>query len=322
MKIVVVGSKGTLGLAASRFWNDPRVASRIAAGRGGEAKPSNDLVIPLNLPDFDACSRMIVVDTIGDIRPDVIVNASGVNLIDWLESHPNTARNVHGHAVSNLKAAARRTGALLVQFGCGEAFYRKRLQTNESDDPDAISPEAPGFTEEDSPSPESVYAKTKLESERIALEAPKSLVLRFSSLFGETSDYSSGNLVDSLFKSLARAKKISVLNDRMIEPLWSIDVLCALKTLIEAGARGVYHLTGNSRATPLEVAEYLFQRCGFRNREVVGISAEEYGIKAPQSAFTVLSSAKYGVVEGSYKLPDWKTALDNYIDWRQSYADF
>ncbi|MBQ9812689.1 MAG: sugar nucleotide-binding protein [Thermoguttaceae bacterium] len=322
MKIVVVGSKGTLGLALSQFWNDPRVASRIAANSGGEGKPSNDLVVPLNLPDFDVCSRMIAVDTIGDVRPDVIVNASGVNLIDWLETRPNTARNIHGHAVSNLKTAARRTGALLVQFGCGEAFYRKRLQTEGTNDPEAISYDAPGFSEDDSPCPESVYAKTKLESERIALEAPKSLVLRFSSLFGETSEYSSGNLVDSLFKSLARTKKISVLNDRVIEPLWSIDVLCALKTLIAAGARGVYHLTGNSRATPKEIAEYLFKRCGFRNREVVGISAEKYGIKAPQSAFTVLRSIRYDTVEGAYKIPDWRTALGDYLDWRQSYAVF
>ena len=322
MKIVVVGSKGTLGLALSQFWNDPRVASRIAANSGCEGKPSNDLVVPLNLPDFDVCSRMIAVDTIGDVRPDVIVNASGVNLIDWLETRPNTARNIHGHAVSNLKTAARRTGALLVQFGCGEAFYRKRLQTEGTNDPEAISYDAPGFSEDDSPCPESVYAKTKLESERIALEAPKSLVLRFSSLFGETSEYSSGNLVDSLFKSLARTKKISVLNDRVIEPLWSVDVLCALKTLIAAGARGVYHLTGNSRATPKEIAEYLFKRCGFRNREVVGITAEEYGIKAPQSAFTVLRSTRYDSVEGAYKIPDWRTALGDYLDWRQSYAVF
>ncbi|MBP5623046.1 MAG: sugar nucleotide-binding protein [Thermoguttaceae bacterium] len=322
MKIVVVGSKGTLGLALAQFWNDPRVAERIAANCGGEAKASNDLVVPLNLPDFDVCSRMIVVDTIGDVRPDVIVNASGVNLIDWLETRPNTATNIHGHAVSNLKTAARRVGALLVQFGCGEAFYRKRLRSEGVDDPESISPDAPGFSEDDAPCPESVYAKTKLESERIALEAPKSLVLRFSSLFGETSEYSSGNLVDSLFKTLTRAKKISVLNDRMIEPLWSIDVLCALKTLIAAGARGVYHLTGNSRATPKEVAEYLFHRCGFRNREVVGITGEEYGIKAPQSVFTVLRSVKYDSVEGAYKIPDWRTALGDYLDWRQSYAVF
>lgn len=323
MKVVVVGSKGTLGLALSQYWNDARVNARIASNLGVPAKETTDVVIPLNLPDFDVCSRSLAIDTIGDFRPDVIVNASGVNLIDWLETRPNTARNLHGHGVSNLKTAARRTGALLVQFGCGEVFYRKSLSLGAGvANVDAISPDAPGFSESDAPNPTSVYAKTKLESERIAHEAPKSLVLRFSSIFGDTSEYSSGNLIETLLNSLSRTKRISVLSDRLLEPIWSIDVLCALKTLISAGARGLYHLTGDSRATPKEVAEYFFKRCGFRNREVVGISSEEYGFSAPQSAFTILRSEKYEKLNGVYRIPDWKTAIGDYLDWRQSYANF
>ncbi len=332
MKVVVVGSKGTLGLALTQSWNDPRVNARVAANLGSAPEETNDLVTGLNLPDFDVCSRMFVVDTIGDIRPDVVINASGINLIDWAEKHPNTVLNLHGHGVSNLVSAARRTGALLVQFGCGEAFYRKRLTTSTpevftnadaaEDERLAISPDAPGFAESDPTNPASVYAKTKLESERVALELPKSLVLRFSSLFGETSEYSSGNLVDSLFNSLSRTRRISVLDDRVMEPLWSIDVVCAVKTLIAAGARGLYHLSGGSRCTPKELAEYLFKECGYRNREVVGVSSEEYGFAAPQSAFTVLRSEKYGELENVYRLPDWKTALRDYLDWRQSYANF
>ncbi len=323
MKIVVVGSKGTLGLALSKSWNDPRVNARISANLGREFKRGNDVVIPLNLPDFDVCSRLNAVETIGDFRPDVIINASGVNVVDWLESRPNTARNIHAHGVSNLKTAARRTGALLVQFGCGEIFYRKSLADGAgAANLDAISPDAPGFCESDVPNPVSVYAKTKLESERVALEAPKSLVLRFSSLFGETSEYSSGNLIESLLNSITRTKRISCLNDRLMEPLWSIDILCALKTLLAVNARGVYHLTGNSRATHKEVAEYFFKQTGFRNREVVGISGEEYGQTAPQSAFTVLRSEKYDALENAYKIPDWKTAINDFLDWRQSYVNF
>ena len=127
MKIVVVGAMGTLGSAIANYWNDPRVERRIAARLGGAAVDSNDVVIPLNLPDFDLCSRLFVVETLSDFKPDVVVNAAGVNLIDWLETRANTARNVHANAVANLKEAVCRTGALLVQFGCAEIFYRDRL---------------------------------------------------------------------------------------------------------------------------------------------------------------------------------------------------
>ena len=78
MKIAVVGSQGTLGLALTQLWNDPRVNARISKNLGIGPYESNDEIVGLNIPDFDACSRMIPIDTISDFRPDVIVNASGI----------------------------------------------------------------------------------------------------------------------------------------------------------------------------------------------------------------------------------------------------
>lgn len=368
MKIVVVGAMGTLGSAIANYWNDPRVERRIAANVGGSVVESNDVVIPLNLPDFDLCSRLFVVETLSDFKPDVVVNAAGVNLIDWLETRANTARNVHANAVANLKEAVRRTGSLLVQFGCGEIFYRDRLtrlpepnegakslqngengQNSEGGNVEnrtapsslilpnsaasqevvfdewgnarpilTIAPDAPAFSELDKPNPASVYAKTKLESERIAAEAPKSLILRTSSIFGETTEYSSGNLVESLLKAFKRTRRLSALNDKIVEPTWAVDVLCALKTLVRNGATGLYHLSGGSRGTARDVAEFIAERRGLTNVQVAGISSKEYGFTAPQSAFTALRSVKYGDLDGVYRLPDWRSALADYLDWRES----
>ncbi len=372
MKIVVVGAKGTLGSAIANYWNDSRIERRIAANVGAPVVESNDVVIPLNLPDFDLCSRLFVVETLSDFKPDVVVNAAGVNLIDWLETRANTARNVHANAVANLKEAVRRTGAFLVQFGCGEIFYRDRLtrlpepnegakgaktlQNSESGGNDeglsggrgengaaasslilpnsatsqevvfdewgnarpilTIAPDAPAFSELDKPNPASVYAKTKLESERIAAEAPKSLILRTSSIFGETTEYSSGNLVESLLKAFKRTRRLSALNDKIVEPTWAVDVLCALKTLVRTGATGLYHLSGGSRGTARDVAEFIAERRGLANVQIAGISSKEYGFSAPQSAFTALRSVKYGELDGVYRLPDWRSALADYLDWR------
>lgn len=372
MKIVVVGAKGTLGSAIANYWNDPRVERRIAANVGASVVESNDVVIPLNLPDFDLCSRLFVVETLSDFKPDVVVNAAGVNLIDWLETRANTARNVHANAVANLKEAVRRTGSLLVQFGCGEVFYRDRLtrlpepnegmktlqngengRNGEGNNggngvvgengaaasslilPNSatsqevvfdewgnarpvltIAPDASAFSELDKPNPASVYAKTKLESERIAAEASKSLILRTSSIFGETTEYSSGNLVESLLKAFKRTRRLSALNDKIVEPTWAVDVLCALKTLVRTGATGLYHLSGGSRGTARDVAEFIAERRGLANVQIAGISSKEYGFTAPQSAFTALRSVKYGDLDGVYRLPDWRSALADYLDWR------
>lgn len=345
MKIVVVGSKGTLGSELAKRWNDPRVAARIAANTGVEPSVADsvpDTIIPLNIPDFDLCSRMIAVETICDFRPDVIVNAAGINHIDWLESRPNTARTLHEHGPANLREAARRCNALFVQYGCGEVFYRSRLAEGAVDERERcatpeearssvlafddeasldlpVDPAAPGFDETTVPNPASVYAKTKLESERVASECPKSLILRFSSLFGETSEYSSGNLVDSLLKAFCRASRVSAISDCVLEPLWAVDVLCATKVLVRLKARGVYHLTGGSRTTPEELARYLLAKTGLRGKSVGGVSMKEYGVSAPRSVFTILDSIRCDKLEGAYRIPDWRTAIDDFFDWRQPF---
>ncbi len=337
MKIVVVGSQGTLGSELVRNWNSTKVDARIAENLGRSFVESKDEIVPLNLPDFDICSRLIVVDTIAELTPDVIVNAAGVNHVDWLEPRPNTARNIHEHGVANLREASRRANALFVQFSCAEVFYRSRLEPGFQDERERaespeearrrerpfateeerpIDPGAPGFDEFTIPNPASVYAKTKLESERVAAEARESLILRFSSVFGETSQYSSGNLVSSLLNGICRTNKLFALSDRLVEPIWSLDLLCALKTLLRNGARGLFHLTGNSRATPVEVGEYLLKQTGLRGREIVGITSSEYGDKAPRSAFTILRSERYSADGALYRIPDWKTSVSDYFDWR------
>ena len=90
----------------------------------------------------------------------------------------------------------------------------------------------------------------------------------------------------------------------------------ALKTLVRTGATGLYHLSGGSRGTARDVAEFIAERRGFANVQVAGISSKEYGFSAPQSAFTALRSMKYGDLDGVYRLPDWRSALADYLDWR------
>ena len=340
MKIVVVGSEGTLGHELVRSWNDPFVEARIAAQLGVAPVSGEDRIVALNLPDFDACARLAAIETLCEFQPDVIVNAAGVNLIDWLESRPNTARTLHEQGPANLREAAKRCGALLVQYSCGEVFYRSRLEQGVVDKHERaetpekarslvrafdeqsrldlpVSPDAPGFDETTVPNPASVYAKTKLESERVASEAPEYLILRFSALFGESTQFSSGNLVESLFNAFRRAKRVSAISDRVVEPLWALDVLCATKTLIRRKVRGLFHLTGGSRGTPEEVARFLLPKLDFPDRQVSGVTTAEYGVSAPYSSFTVLSSSRYEEIDGLYRVPSWQTALTDFLEWRR-----
>ena len=297
MKIAVIGSGGTLGSAIARWWNTPAVTF------GGES--ADDRITGLDLPDFNVASRRFTLDTLGEIEPEVIVNCAALRFIDWAESHPNTARTIHVQGTANLRQAADRLGALLVQISCAEVF-------GDTD------PDAPPHTEDDIPAPESVFAKTKLDSERAASEAGDFLIVRTSALFGEAGEQSAGNMADTVLKSSRRTRSLRVLDDRKVSPTYTVDFLRGLRFLIHSGARGVCHLVNSGVTTPAQFARALLTECGLTRHEIEGISSQQYGEIAPHSRNLTLSAAKYAALAGAPPMRPWEGALRDFIARRQA----
>ncbi|MCL2624447.1 MAG: sugar nucleotide-binding protein, partial [Planctomycetaceae bacterium] len=109
MKIVIVGKNGLLGGALTRH----ALSLSLCEGRD---------FVSLDLPDFDAVSRRFALETLGELKPEVMINTIGVTMIDRLEKKPNTARTIHVQGTANLREAAKRADALLVQVSCAEVF--------------------------------------------------------------------------------------------------------------------------------------------------------------------------------------------------------
>ena len=300
MKIAVIGSGGPLGSAIARWWNTPAVTF------GGES--ADDRITGLDLPDFNVASRRFTLDTLGEIAPEVIVNCAALRFIDWAESHPNTARTIHVQGTANLRQAADRLGALLVQISCAEVF-------GDTD------PDAPPRTEDDRPAPESVFAKTKLDSERAASQAGDFLIVRASTLFGEAGEQSAGNIADTILKSSRRTRSLRVLDDRKVSPTYTVDFLRGLRFLIHSGARGVYHLVNSGVTTPAQFAKALLAACGLTRHEIEGITSEQYGEIAPHSRNLTLSAGKYAALAGAPPMRPWEEALRDFIARRQASLD-
>jgi len=320
MKFVIVGKHGLLGGALIRH----AVSLNMCEGQD---------FVSLDLPDFDVTSRRFVLETLNELKPEVMINAVGVTRIDWLEKKPNTARTIHVQGTANLREAAKRNDALLVQISCAEVFGQHqasgiRHQTSGDSIPEArsLKPEAcySPFSEDITPEPVSVYAKTKLDGERAASEAPRHLIVRTGPLFGPCHQrnnpcHQRNNLIETLLHSLRRSEKLygrstgmSVVNDLWASYTWVDDLARAVFALIERNSTGLYHVANAGAASPLDVAREISKQTGIR-KEYAPISAADYGFVAPRARYTVLDTAKYDAVEGIPKLSDWPSALDAYL---------
>ncbi|MCL2119440.1 MAG: NAD(P)-dependent oxidoreductase [Planctomycetaceae bacterium] len=296
MRIAIVGKNGLLGGALIRH----AVSLNLSE--------SSDFAA-LDLPDFNVTSRRFVLEMLGELKPEVIINTAGVTMIDWLEKKPNTARTIHVQGTANLREAAIRTDALLVQVSCAEVFG----QTADLLTVNGLSPFSEGIT----PEPVSVYAKTKLDGERAARETPHHLVVRTGPLFGKAGGNSSGNLVETLLQSLRRQEKMSVINDQWASYTWADDLARAVFALIERKCTGLYHVANAGMASSFDMAREIVRQTGVK-REFGTIVAADYGFVAPRAKYTVLDTAKYDAVEGTPKLSGWQTALDTYLASRNA----
>lgn len=302
MKIAVIGSRGTLGTAVMSRWNSETVAKY-------SPNSAPDELFGLDLPEFNVADRQFTFSALAEIRPDLILNVSGIHLIDWVESHPNTARTVHAQGGANLRDAADRIAATLVQIGCAEVF-----SPLESDESTRTRP----WREDDDAVNESVFARTKLDAERAAGEALRHLIVRTSTLFGELGEQSVGNIADTILKSSRRTRELRVIDDIWVSPTWTLDFLRGLRFLIHSGVTGRYHLANQGSATLCEFAQFLLQTCGLKNHAVIGISSAEYGHLVERSKNTALDTNRYHALEGRYPMPDWRTAVREFIEDRQN----
>ncbi len=284
MRIVVAGAHGRLGAA---------VASHCRAAHD---------VVALTREDLDVTDDRAVREVIGDLRPDVIVNATAYNDVDGAEDHAVEALEVNAFAVLALARAARAADAALVHYSTDFVF-----------DGRASVP----YVETDRPNPESTYASSKLLGEWLAAEAPRWYVLRVESLFGLPADGArhGGGSAEHIVRAIRTGREAKVFADRIVSPTCLEDASRATGQILERGLPvGVYHLVNTGSCTWLEFAREAARLLGVTPR-LVPITLESAGLRARRPRYCALSNAK--LAAAGVQLPDWQDALGRLVDGLQ-----
>ena len=100
-------------------------------------------------------------------------------------------------------------------------------------------------TEKDSPSPLSVYGKSKWDGEQLVLENnPESLVARVN-FFGQSDNRPS--LFNFFYDNLISRRSVSGFTDVYFTPLYAINVVNVIMELLNLKTSGLVHVVGNER---------------------------------------------------------------------------
>ena len=115
------------------------------------------------------------------------------------------------------------------------------------------------YTEESSPSPISVYGRTRVEAEQWVLKRAGSLVLRAGLGIGESPDGRSGHL-DWLRYRTQRNLRITIIKDEYRSTVWQPDLASRVMRLAQSGETGIRHVAATNVVSRVELANYLISK--------------------------------------------------------------
>ncbi len=277
MKILIVGSRGMLGTDLMETF-----------------APANETT-GMDLPQIDITQLDQCRAKVQDLRPDIVINAAAYTQVDACESNENAAFQVNGRGAANLATAAASIGALLVHYSTDYIFDGRKQGA---------------YVEEDAPNPQSVYGKSKLLGETLILQnCPDHLILRTSWLFGRNGN----NFIRTILGAARKGNPLRVVNDQEGSPTCSRDLAMHTRTMIEAGCRGVYHVTNSGSCTWFGLASNALVWAGMGSTPIAPVSTAEFPRPAPRPANSVLANARLRR-EGLPLMRSWQAAAREYVD--------
>jgi dTDP-4-dehydrorhamnose reductase len=262
-KVLVVGANGLLG---------QKITELLLRGSMYEVLVTSVEPAPLRplqsaeYRRLDITSRKDVRAAIGELAPDVIVNAAAMTNVDACEHDRELAWKINVEGLENLAEAARKSGSRIIHISTDYVFDGK----------------SGPYSENDRPEPLNYYGKTKLASENVLRTSDvPSLIVRTIVLYG----YMPGTrpnfalwLVDSLEKNLP----VRVVDDQTGNPTLVDDLAYGIMAGIDLGRTGFYHIAGRDIVSRYEFARQLARVFGLNEALITPVKTASLSQPAPR----------------------------------------
>ena len=293
MKVLLLGKNGQVGWELQR-----------------SLAPLGELVA-LDRHSSELCGDLSdlpgLVNTIRQVRPDVIVNAAAHTAVDKAESEPDLARTLNALAPGLLAQEAATLNALLVHYSTDYVF-----------DGSGSRP----WLEADAPAPLSVYGRTKLEGERLIQAAGSNhLIFRTSWVYAARG----GNFAKTMLRLAQERERLTVIDDQFGAPTGA-DLLAdvtahAIRQVLRCPVdAGMYHLVAGGETSWNGYAKYVLAQAKLAQpamkiiaKEVAAVPASTFQTPATRPYNSRLDATRLQATFG-LKLPPWQNGVDRMLE--------
>lgn len=249
--------------------------------------------VALDITDAKAVERVIT-----EIRPDAVVHCAAWTAVDAAEDADKQEKvkaiNVDG--TQNIANAAKMVDAKMVYISTDYVF-----------DGQGTAPWEPDCKEY---APLNVYGQTKLGGElAVSSTLEKYFIVRIAWVFG----LNGGNFIKTMLQVGKSHPQVRVVNDQIGTPTYTYDLARLLIDMIESEKYGYYHATNEGGYISwYDFTKEIYRQAGM-DTEVLPVTTEEYGLSKAARPFNSRLDKKKLTDNGFVPLPDWKDALQRYL---------
>ncbi|NWF93742.1 MAG: dTDP-4-dehydrorhamnose reductase [Syntrophaceae bacterium] len=284
-RILVIGAKGMLG----------RDLVRVLSSTFCASKKSDWEIMEWDLEEIDICEEKKTVTKIENFRPAIVINVAGYTDVDGCESNEEKAFAVNAEGMKHVALGALRCGAKVVYLSTDYVFDGKKGKP---------------YLEDDPPNPLNVYGRSKLKGEQYVQEIAKDgLIVRTQWLFGKHGK----NFVASVLRQAKEKKVLSIVNDQIGSPTYTIDLAEAISVLLHSKAQGIFHVANSDLCSWYTFGQAILKLSRIKGAKVIPISSRELGRPAVRPAYSVLHCQKLKQVTGMVLRP-WSEALKHFLE--------
>ncbi|RXA21947.1 dTDP-4-dehydrorhamnose reductase [Methanosarcina sp. MSH10X1] len=264
IKTLIIGTSGMLGSDLCKVFPD---------------------AVKLTHRDLDIKNREQVIESILEIKPDIVINAAAYTDVDGCEDNKELAFQTNGYGPGYIAEGCAKVSAKFVHFSTDYVFDGSKKEYLETDVPDPIN----------------VYGHSKLLGEKEIIEKMHDyMIVRISWLFGVHGK----NFVETVLRLSREIDTVKVVNDQFGKPTYALDLATKIKEIIELNP-GIYHITNDGICSWYEFASSIIDN-------TVPCTSEEFPRKAKRPKYSVLVNTK------TEPMRHWNEALKEYLKERNA----
>lgn len=226
-------------------------------------------------------------------KPDVIIHCAAYTAVDKAEDEIELCDQINHLATKTLAKVCKEIDAKMIYIstdyvfaGSGENFYEVN----------------------DEKAPQNVYGKSKLDGELAVQEIlDKYFIVRISWVFGSNGK----NFIKTMFNLAKTHDKLTVVNDQIGSPTYTVDLAKLLCDMALSDKYGVYHATNEGICSWYDFACEIFKQADIKI-DVKPVPSTAFPTKAIRPHNSRMSK-KCLDEAGFNRLPIWQDALSRYL---------